>query len=64
MWGDYDDRERMEAQLEQDLAFEINCSDCGSVYLNTEDGPCPNCGGSSCSYNGNDAARWNRAFPR
>lgn len=47
--GDYRD---------DDFAFTVRCSDCGCEYDNRDDG-CPSCGGSSCSYNGDDASRWN-----
>jgi hypothetical protein len=60
MWGDYypeDDR-----RGDERYAFEVTCSGCGAVRLNT-DGWCP-CGSSGESYDGRDAARWNEHLRR
>jgi predicted amidophosphoribosyltransferase len=38
---------------------EITCSDCGAGY-EPDDGHCPACGSSNCSYDGALMAEWQR----
>ncbi len=43
---------------EDRAAFTIRCADCDCEYDNRQNG-CPDCGSSSCSYDSDDARRWN-----
>lgn len=45
---------------EEHYAFEVVCGHCGQVRLNTDPENCCEYSGSTQSYYGADAARWNR----
>lgn len=59
MWGT-EEEAREAREIEQNYAFEVTCGHCGAVRLNVDPEDCCDYSGSSQSYRGADAARWDR----
>ena len=59
-WGPYYEHDE---RADREHAFEIECSDCGTLYSNL-DGDCPHCGSASGSYSSSDAGRWKQYLHR
>lgn len=51
-----------EQEREDRYVFPITCTGCGAEYDNRDGLDCPGCGGSSVSYDGRAAARWNEVL--
>ena len=44
--------------------FDVECTNCGTVYGNLHDGPCPSCGSSSQTFSSLDARDWTEHLRR